>query len=95
MKRFLTLLILASLAATFPARAAERRPNFLFILADNVGRDWFSCYGSDNPTPNIDKLAAGGTRFQHCYVTPLCSTTRVQFAPSSTSMSRATRKRPS
>jgi arylsulfatase A-like enzyme len=79
MKRFLTLLILSSLAATFPARAAERRPNFLFILADNVGRDWFSCYGSDNPTPNIDKLAAGGTRFQHCYVTPLCSTTRVQL----------------
>ena len=77
MNRFLTLLILSSLAATFPARAAERRPNFLFILADNVGRDWFSCYGSDNPTLNIDRLGSGGARFQHCYVTARSSISAV------------------
>jgi arylsulfatase A-like enzyme len=58
--------------------AAERRPNFLFILGDNVGQDWFGCYGSDEKcTPHVDKLAASGVRFEHCYVTPLCSTTRV------------------
>ena len=63
-----------------PSPAADSRPNFLFILGDNLGRDWFGCYGADNSiTPNIDRLAAAGTRFQHCYVTPLCSTTRVQL----------------
>src|SRR5262245_61692194 len=62
------------------ASAAERRPNFLIILADNIGKDWFGCYGADGGhTPNIDWLAATGVRFKHCYVTPLCSTTRVQF----------------
>ena len=60
--------------------AAERRPNFLVILADNVGQDWFDCYGSvEKCTPEIDKLAADGVRFEHCYVTPLCSTTRVEM----------------
>ncbi|MGC3970980.1 MAG: sulfatase-like hydrolase/transferase [Pirellulales bacterium] len=50
------------------------------ILADNIGQDWFDCYGSqENCTPQIDKLAAAGVRFEHCYVTPLCSTTRVEM----------------
>ncbi len=79
MKPLTLLLLLSSFVIRHSSLAAVPRPNFLFILADNVGRDWFSCYGSDNPTPNIDKLAAGGTRFEHCYVTPLCSTTRVQL----------------
>lgn len=63
-----------------PATAADTRPNFLFILGDNLGRDWFGCYGADKSiTPNIDRLAATGTRFTHCYVTPLCSTTRTEL----------------
>lgn len=76
----LQLLVSLLLCLAWSAPAAERRPNFLFILGDNLGRDWFGCYGADNSvTPNIDRLAAGGVRFQHCYVTPLCSTTRVQL----------------
>src|SRR5688572_814100 len=59
------------------ADAAERPPNFLFILGDNLGKDWFGCYGSQEQcTPQIDKLAAGGVRFAHCYMTALCSTSR-------------------
>jgi arylsulfatase A-like enzyme len=78
MKHFIFLASLLFFCGSSPA--ADPRPNFLFILGDNLGRDWFGCYGADNSiTPNIDKLAAAGTRFQHCYVTPLCSTTRVEL----------------
>jgi arylsulfatase A-like enzyme len=77
--RLLFCLTLALALASF-AEAAERRPNFLFILGDNVGQDWFGCYGSDEKcTPYIDRLAATGVRFEHCYVTPLCSTTRAEL----------------
>lgn len=69
---------LAVLAPT--AVAAERRPNFLVILCDNIGPDWFGSYGSDEKcTPNVDRLAAGGVRFEHFYMTPLCSTSRAEF----------------
>ena len=73
----LILCLVLALALTTVVQAAERRPNFLFILGDNVGQDWFGCYGSDEKcTPHVDQLAATGVRFEHCYVTPLCSTTR-------------------
>ena len=62
------------------AAAAERdpaRPNILFILLDNVGKDWFRCYGSqENVTPHIDRLAREGLQFRNFYITPVCSTSR-------------------
>ena len=73
--------VLAS--ASDQARAAgapDRPPNLVFVLMDNIGQDWFGCYGSlEGQTPEIDKLAAGGVRFRHCYVVPLCSTSRHVF----------------
>jgi arylsulfatase A-like enzyme len=82
MHRFQIVLLLFPITSllTRDTYAAERKPNFLVILADNIGRDWFDCYGAqENCTPNVDKLAAAGTRFEHFYVTPLCSTTRVEM----------------
>lgn len=74
----LFLTAVASHLAASPA--AERRPNILLILGDNLGKDWFGCYGSDEQaTPIIDKLAGEGVRFEHCYTTALCSTTRVEM----------------
>ena len=74
------LIVLAASLYGGVATGADRRPNFLVILADNIGQDWFDCYGSmEKCTPQVDKLAAGGVRFEHCYVTPLCSTTRVEM----------------
>ncbi|MCP4784108.1 MAG: sulfatase-like hydrolase/transferase [Fuerstiella sp.] len=59
---------------------ADSRPNILFILLDNVGKDWFRCYGSqENQTPNIDRLARTGLKVRNCYVTPVCSTTRTML----------------
>lgn len=62
------------------AQTKETRPNILFVLLDNVGKDWFRCYGSqENQTPNIDRLARTGLKFRNFYVTPVCSTTRVML----------------
>ena len=53
------------------------KPNILFVLIDNLGKDWFDCYGSvEGCTPNLDALAHTGVRFEHCYTTSFCSTTR-------------------
>ena len=76
----LSLGILATIGqlAVASSKPLSRPPNILLILVDNVGKDWFGCYGSqEKQTPNIDALAASGLRVNHCYVTPLCSTTRV------------------
>lgn len=52
-------------------------PNIIFILADDLGIGSVSSYGADNfKTPNIDKLAASGIRFEHCYSSPLCGPSR-------------------
>ena len=59
-----------------------RRPNIVFILADDYGLDGVGCYGSDRHkgrTPNIDALAVGGIRFERCYSTPLCGPTRCEI----------------
>ncbi|MGA8726432.1 MAG: arylsulfatase [Acidimicrobiales bacterium] len=51
-------------------------PNVVLVLLDDTGFSHFSCYGSDLPTPAIDRLAAGGLRYTNFHVTPLCSPTR-------------------
>ena len=54
------------------------RPNFLFIMADDLGYADLSCYGRrDYETVHLDRLAAGGVRFTHCYAnSATCSATR-------------------
>jgi arylsulfatase len=52
------------------------RPNIVVILADDLGFSDIGCYGSEVPTPNLDRLAADGVRFTQFYNTPRCSPTR-------------------
>lgn len=66
----------ALLAAELPA-APHRPPNQIMILVDDMARDWVGAYGSSHPTPNFDRLAAEGTRFQTAWCTPVCTPTRV------------------
>ena len=55
----------------------EKKPNIIFILADDYGVGEVGCYGADNyRTPNIDKLARGGVRFTHAYTPSLCGPSR-------------------
>ena len=73
----LSTLLTVLIAATTFARAADR-PNIVFILADDVGREVLGCYGgSSYKTPNLDRLAAQGAKLTHCYAMPVCHPTRV------------------
>ncbi len=72
---FLLLSLVASRAAEEAKPAGK--PNIIFILADDLGIGCVSSYGADHfKTPNIDALAKGGLRFEHCYASPLCGPTR-------------------
>jgi len=57
------------------------RPNFLFFIADQFRRDLLGCAGHPVVrTPNLDRLAAEGVRFDRCYsVHPLCMATRATW----------------
>jgi arylsulfatase A-like enzyme len=60
---------------------APKRPNVLYIMADDMGWGDLSCYGRpDYRTPNLDRLASEGTRFTHAYAAaPVCTPTRCAF----------------
>jgi len=75
-----------SLLLKRPAGASEqtpprKKPNIVFILADDLGYGDLGCYGrTDIETPVLDKLAAEGVRFTQCYANgPECSPTRTAF----------------
>lgn len=72
----LFLALLTPLA--FGAQAEKRRPNIVFILADDLGVNDLSCYGrKDQTTPHLDRLARAGMRFTSAYsAEPVCSPTR-------------------
>jgi arylsulfatase A-like enzyme len=59
--------------------AARRPPNLILILVDDVGCDWIGCYGAAQKTPNIDRLAEQGVRFETAWATPICTPTRVEL----------------
>lgn len=58
-------------------RAETRAPNIVLILADDLGFGDLGCYGSRIPTPNLNRVAAEGARFQHFYAgSPVCTPSR-------------------
>src|SRR5947209_7107067 len=75
------ILLLAGLALLLPpAAGAAEKPNVVFILADDLGReDCGFMGGKDIKTPHIDKLAAAGAKLDAFYVQPVCSPTRAAF----------------
>ena len=77
-RMFRTLLFIV---VAFTAKSADcdepTKPNILFILADDLGKEWVSCYGSTSiETPHIDRLAATGMKFENFYSMPQCTPTR-------------------
>ena len=57
--------------------AASDRPNFVILFTDDQGYYDLSCYGATRiDTPNVDRLAAGGTRFSTFYAQPVCGPSR-------------------
>jgi arylsulfatase A-like enzyme len=73
MRRVLCFLLLI---AAVVSRA--ERPNILFIMSDDHAAHALSCYGSKvNSTPQLDRLAKEGTRFENAFVTnSICTPTR-------------------
>ena len=62
------------------ARAESTPPNIVVILADDLGYGDLSCYGSTISTPNIDQMAAEGTRFtQFNSASPVCTPSRAAW----------------
>ncbi|MEN9573119.1 MAG: hypothetical protein RL514_974 [Verrucomicrobiota bacterium] len=66
--------------AQLPAVAAPK-PNFIFILIDDLGRNDLGCYGSKfYRTPNLDRMATQGMKFTDAYsACPVCSPTRASI----------------
>ncbi len=72
----------AVLAASLPAtdKSVPRRPNILWLIAENIDQD-LACYGERGvQTPNLDRLAAEGVRFTRVFATsPVCAPSRSAF----------------
>jgi arylsulfatase A-like enzyme len=77
MKPVPLLALLLVLLSGFTTSAAPR-PNIIVVFIDDLGWGDFSCFGNkDAQTPNIDRLAAEGLRFEQFYVNyPICSPSR-------------------
>ncbi|HZI30809.1 MAG TPA: sulfatase-like hydrolase/transferase, partial [Candidatus Binatia bacterium] len=81
-KLLLSLFLIGSVLthkATAEGEPAGAQPNIVLILADDMGYSDIGCFGGEIPTPNIDKLAAGGLRFTQFYNTSRCCPTRASL----------------
>src|SRR5829696_7719772 len=63
-------------SATALVAAPARKPNFVVILADDMGFSDARCYGGEIDTPNLDRLASSGVRFTQAYSTARCGPSR-------------------
>ena len=77
MKFIAVFLLFLAIISTSPGK---ERPNIIVMMADDIGYECLSCYGSEMyQTPHIDKLAASGIRFNHAHSQPICTPSRVQI----------------
>ena len=81
---FLKLLCTAGIAAAVPqlshAKEKSSNPNIILIMADDMGMEAVSSYGSQTyKTPHLDSLASRGTRFTKCFAMPICTPSRVKI----------------
>ena len=74
----LQICLLAQLFAADVSEGADRSPNIILIVTDDLGYGDLGCYGAEgNPSPHIDRMAKEGMRFSDFYVaSPVCSASR-------------------
>ena len=58
---------------------SRNKPNVIYIVMDDLGFAQLGCYGSDIDTPNIDRLAKEGLRYNNFHTTAICSATRASL----------------
>jgi len=73
---FITIGVPAVSALATAAGAADRKPNIVYILADDLGWKDVGFHGSDIKTSNLDALAANGMRLEQFYAQPMRTPTR-------------------
>ncbi len=71
-----TIFALTLTSGVMQSHAEEQRPNFLLIVADDLGYSDLGSYGGEINTPVLDQLAQQGVRYTDFYVSPTCSVTR-------------------
>lgn len=78
MRRVVLILSFVVLSLLGPALRAAERPNVIFFLSDDQRADFLGCAGHPIlKTPNVDKLAANGVRFENAFVsTSICAASR-------------------
>jgi len=80
---FFIIIILVTIVVSCKSSFTKnlQKPNFIFILVDDLGWTDLGCYGSSfYETPNIDKLAGESTKFTNAYAAcPVCSPTRASI----------------
>ncbi|MBL9190434.1 MAG: sulfatase [Opitutaceae bacterium] len=87
------LAVVAAASAAQPATAPQATPNFVIILADDLGYGDLGCYGGKRiRTPNLDRLAAEGMRFTSFYAQPVCGPSRAALMTGSYPLRVAKRK---
>lgn len=74
---FLIAILLVS--SETAASSARERPDIIIMMADDLGFSDIGCYGSEIPTPNIDALGFGGTRFTEFTNTSRCCPSRASL----------------
>ncbi|OWJ99388.1 STS [Cervus elaphus hippelaphus] len=76
----MTLLLLLLFLCEAHSQVASK-PNFVLLMADDLGIGDPGCYGNKTlRTPNIDRLARGGVKLtQHLAASPLCTPSRAAF----------------
>ncbi len=81
MKRFIRLAAVFGLLNFVQCRKVDERPNFLVVVVDDLRRDDVGAYGHPFvETPNVDRIAREGARFQNAFATtPLCSPSRANI----------------
>jgi arylsulfatase A len=79
-KRSILGLLIVFILNTINAQT-DKKPNIIFILADDLGYTDLGCYGNPfNETPNIDKLAKSGVKMTQAYAScPVCSPSRASI----------------
>ena len=77
MNRPYCVYLLAAVLCLAPKLLADERPNILLIFTDDQGINDVGCYGSEIPTPHIDRLAKEGVAFQSWYsASSICTPSR-------------------
>ena len=75
---FPTILPLSVVAAK-PKPKADKRPNIILIVADDLGYSDLGCYGGEINTPNLDKISKQGVQFKQFYNVSRCCPTRASL----------------